>query len=225
MEEIKFESLSKNIGQIFGLRYGLYHFENSQQWYLIDFGLHRIWLPFLGIFGPLFYRFIKIKTYAIEQAEIEKIKENHILQVITEVLDIIISWGLLSIIRWHRRTAIFKRKYEVNEYFLHHIGIFVITLIIVHILLSLILGSYHLSQCKKRDFIEIKLISRIKGKKYCTAILFRSILLWGIILLFINRIYLGYFAFWVYYTQLSLASPLVTELYKINVEVISSKKM
>ena len=179
--DVDLSELNK-INYIFLMRYGHYYDENNEQWYIIDFGSHRLWLHLVGCLAPLFFKYIKLKAYPVDEEVIKDIVADSFVRTIQRTLAILVlmSAGLA------RRGGLNIDLSRLTGNQINKICLFIFFMVVI----SFLGGLYKPKMGFKNDYVSVTIIAKIHHKKKLIKIM----------LAMIPALALAYFGF-VYYER------------------------
>ena len=195
IEEGKYKYKGHKLNIVLTARYIPYYSEEKQQWYLVDFGWHRLWLSWFSFLAPLFYRYVKLKAYRIDEEYIKELKDNAWCKyylIFIEVLCIMV----LPELRHERRSQILfdKSTLHFNSFLVHHLKLSIFFGIIFALGLLCMYGMIKLPHINNNyEYLNIKMRLNIKkNKKKFLLVLFTTVMFlttyFGIFLLGIRYI-------------------------------------
>lgn len=148
------------------IRYIPYYSEKQKQWYIIDFGFHTLWLGWLGVLAPLFYRFLTLKAYLVDEENIDSIQNNVFFSRISLIMTLLSIYPILIMSKNVSKYG-FHSNFDLsfNKFFEQHVQLTIIIFILsVSLFFFIIIKcTPNISKNKNYEYLRIKVkINNIK---------------------------------------------------------------
>lgn len=158
--------ITKDMSLSSTIRYAPYYSEEQKQWYIIDFGFHALWLGWLGGLAPLFYRFLKLKAFPVNEENINLTQANQFFIVLKNFMIYLSAYPVWLMIKERHRHGRYNRSIiHFNEFFTNHIKLTILMFIILSFICLYIVVNYtpNILKTKNYEYLNIKVkINSIK---------------------------------------------------------------